>query len=114
MIKKTLGFLLVVLAGVLIWASFALWTGIYSIYSYPPSKEHPDGKTYIVSREEWEPMFNSPDYKPPKHEEKKSSGGLQFQSAPKAKRPIEQRIVFTFPFYVEWFYTRSLKPQKVE
>jgi hypothetical protein len=98
------------------WGAFAIWTGIYSVYTYPPSKDHPDGETLIVSRDQGEPMFNSPDYKePPKKVEPKESG-LTFAPMKKPARPIKGRIMLTLP-YIEWAYEKSMeapKPQENE
>lgn len=106
--KKVFGFLLVVVVCVLVWFAFALWTGMYSVYSYPPT-EKTDGSTLIVSRDEDEPMFNSPDYKPPK-KEKPSGGMFGFEKMPKPKVPIAERTIIRLP-YIEWAYRRSLEPQ---
>ena len=111
--KKILFFLIVLILAVLFWFGFALWTGIYSIYSYPPSKDHPEGSTLIVSREEGEPSFNSPDYKaPPKHEES-SRGGIAFSGPMKSKKALETRIIVELP-YIEWAYKKSLQPQSTD
>ena len=91
------------------WVGFALWTGIYSVYSYPPSKQHPEGVTLLVSRDEKEPMFNSPDYVPPKEKPVESSGGMSFGSIPRAKRLPEARAIAKLP-YIEWAYQKSLEP----
>ena len=110
--KKLFVLLLIVVIGTGIWFAFGLWTGIYSIYSYPPSKEHPDGATLIVSRSEWEPLFNSPDYQPPKREPK-SQGTYSFEKVRVAPRPISARTIVTLP-YIEWAYKKSVQPQKSE
>jgi hypothetical protein len=112
-IKKILFFLIVVTVGVLFWFGFALWTGIYSIYSYPPGGDHPEGATYIVSRDEGEPAFNSPAFKPPAKKEQQKTGGIVFSAPMKSKKPIETRIVVELP-YIEWAYKKSLEPQKTE
>jgi len=100
---------LVLVACVVFWVSFALWTGIYSVYSYPPSKQHPEGASLLVSRDEGEPIFNSPDYVPPKQPAKEQSGGMSFETLPRAKRPPEVRTIVKLP-YVEWAYRKSLEP----
>ncbi len=112
MVKKLFVVVLIVAGGVLIWTAFALWTGIYSVYSYPPGREHPEGKTLLVSREPGEPMFNSPDA-PAAAPKKKdaSSGGIGFAPMPKSKKPIEKRLILELP-YIEWAYNESLKPQE--
>ena len=110
--KKLFVLLLVVVVGTCIWFAFGLWTGIYSIYSYPPSKEHPDGATLIVSRAEWEPMFNSPEYQPPKREPK-PQGTYSFERARVAPRPISARTIVELP-YIECAYKKSIQLQKSE
>ena len=90
------------------WVIFALWSGIYSVYSYPPSKTHPDGSTLLVTREQGEPTFNSPDYIPPAvKQEEGSSGGVGFGTLPMRKRPVEMRTIVELPF-IEWAYHKSL------
>ncbi len=107
MIKKFLVVFFILGAAVVFWFSFAIWTGLYSVYTFPPSRMNPDGATIIVSRDEGEPMFNSPQYKaPPKKQER--SGGIGFGSMPHAKRPLEQRTIVELP-YVEWAYQKSLE-----
>jgi hypothetical protein len=109
-LKRLFSLALIILLGVVLWGVFAVWTGIYSIYSYPPSNDHPDGETLIVSRDQGEPMFNSPDYKaaPPKEEPK--SGGLRFGTTKKPVRPLQVRTIVSLP-YVAWAYEKSLKPE---
>jgi hypothetical protein len=109
-IKKLSILILIIAAGIGIWVVFALWSGIYSVYSFPPSKEHPDGATLLVSRDEWEPMFNSPQYRAPVREAGKTQG-VTLGSAPKLRRPLERRTIVTLP-YVEWAYKKSLEPQE--
>ena len=104
---------LIVGACVVFWVVFALWTGIYSVYSYPPSKLHPEGVTLLVSRDEREPVFNSPDYVPPKQGQSGQSGGMGFESMPKAKRPPEIRTIVKLP-YIEWAYKKSLEHPAAE
>ena len=113
MIKKTLVFLIIVTAAILFWFGFALWTGIYSVYTYPASKEYPDGATLIVAREEGEPLFNSPQYTPPPKKPEPKSGGLVFTGPTKTKRPIDARTIVELP-YVDWAYRKSLEPQDTE
>ena len=110
MIRKTLYFLLFVAFAVGIWGAFALWTGIYSVYTLPPSHENPDGSTLIVSREGGEPMFNSPDYTAPVKKPTGSSG-LAFGTVKKPKRPLDQRTIVRLPYF-EWAYKKSLEPQE--
>jgi len=111
-IKKIIVFLVIASAAVLFWFAFAIWTGLYSIYSIPPSPTEPDGSTLIVAREEGEPMFNSPQYKPPPVKVEKG-GGIGFGSANRAKRPLDQRTVVELP-YVEWAYQKSIEPPQEE
>lgn len=112
MIKKILAFLLLLSLAVLFWFAFAIWTGLYSIYSIPPSPAEPDGSTLIVAREAREPMFNSPQYKPPPRKEEKS-GGIGFGSGYSPKRSLDQRTIVELP-YVEWAYKKSLEPAQEE
>ncbi len=110
MFKKFFGFLIVVVVAVLLWFGFALWTGIYSVYSVPPSRQEPDGSTLIVSRDEGEPMFNSPDYTPPPRK-KTTTGGIGFESLAKPRRPVDGRTIVKLPF-IDWAYRKSLeKPE---
>jgi len=110
MIRKTLYFLLFVAFGAGVWCAFAVWTGIYSIYSIPPTHENPDGNTLIVSREDGEPMFNSPHYTAPLKKPTERSG-LAFTSVQKPKRPLDQRTIVKLP-YIAWAYKKSLQPQE--
>jgi hypothetical protein len=106
--------LTIAVVGTTIWFVFALWVGLYSIYSFPPSKDRPAGKTMIVHREEGEPTFNSPDYVPPKQELKEKQGGIGFEkTSSKQKRPLKMRTIVEVP-YVEWAYKKSLEKQKLE
>jgi hypothetical protein len=111
-IKKILAFLLLISLAVLFWFAFAVWTGLYSIYSIPPSPAEPDGSTLIVAREEGEPMFNSPQYKPPP-KKVEPSGGIGFGSGYRPKRSLDQRTIVELP-YVEWAYKKSLEPAPEE
>lgn len=106
--KKILTFLTVIGAIALFWLVFALWTGLYSVYTFPPSKTEPTGKTLIVSREPGEPIFNSPEYTPPP-KPKQTSGMIKFEAPLKAKKPLEQRTIVTLP-YIDWAYQKSLEP----
>jgi hypothetical protein len=104
-------FVLIVVAALctVIWFSFAVWTGIYSVYTLPPSTDNPDGTTLIVSREEGEPMFNSPNAKIPPPPPKEKSSGLTFGTARKPHRPLRDRTVLELP-YIDWAYQKSLEP----
>ena len=101
--------LTIIVIGTAIWFPFALWTGFYSVYSYPPSKEHPKGATLIVHREEAEPMFNSPDYVPEKHEPQsdETRGGIGFQRSMGIKHSLQARTIVELP-YIDWAYKKSL------
>jgi hypothetical protein len=110
MIRKTFYFLLFVFFVAVLWGAFAIWTGIYSVYTTPPSRENPDGATLIVTREEGEPMFNSPSYNPPLKKPGPQSG-LSFTTVKKPKRPLEQRTIVRLP-YIDWAYKKSLEPQE--
>lgn len=94
------------------WVAFALWTGIYSVYTYPPSKTNAEGSTLLVTRDEWEPMFNSPDFTVPS-KKPSSSGGMSFEPLPKPKRPVERRTILKLP-YIEWAYKKSLEKPEPE
>jgi hypothetical protein len=112
MLKWLFTIALVLFGCLALWVGFALWTGIYSVYSYPPGRQYPDGVTLLVSREEKEPVFNSPNYVAPREAPKESSGGMSFESQPKAKRPPEKRTIIRLP-YIEWAYEKSLeRPEK--
>lgn len=108
MLKKILAFLIIASLAVTFWFAFAIWTGLYSVYSVPPTPAEPDGATLIVARDQGEPMFNSPQYKaPPKKIEK--SGGIGFGSAYAPRRPLDQRTIVELPYF-EWAYQKSLEP----
>jgi hypothetical protein len=113
MIKAISWILVIVVAGLSLWVVFALWTGIYSVYSIPPSKDNPKGETLLISRDEGEPMFNSPDYRPPARPSAPQTGALGFGTIEKKKRPIATRTVATLP-YIEWAYKKSLEPENAE
>jgi hypothetical protein len=113
MIKAISWILVIVVGGLAVWVVFALWTGIYSVYSFPPSKEKPKGETLLVSRDGGEPVFNSPDYTPPEAKNEPRGGSLGFGSIPKKPRPLAMRTIITLP-YIEWAYKKSLEPQQSE
>jgi hypothetical protein len=100
----------IILLAFIFWGLFAIWTGIYSVYSYPPSKDHPDGATLVVDRDQGEPMFNSPDYKEPPKKSEPQGGGLKFSPMKKPSRPLKERIMLALP-YIEWAYQKSLEPE---
>jgi hypothetical protein len=66
-----------------------------------------------VSRDAGEPVFNSPDYKPPERKTEPRGGSLGFGTIQKNKRPLAMRTVATLP-YIEWAYKKSLEPQETE
>lgn len=113
MIKILSYIILSVAIGTVLWFAFAIWIDLYSVYSYPPSKERPQGATLIIHRDEWEPKFNSPDYKPPKRDESEKGGMGWTKSTDRPKRPIPLRTIVELP-YIEWAYKKSLEPQKIE
>lgn len=104
-------FILVLVAAICaaIWFAFGIWSGMYSVYSYPPSTEHPDGATLIITREGREPAFNSPDVKLPPPPPKEKPSGLTFETTPKKIRPVSERTILELP-YIEWAYQKSLEP----
>lgn len=112
MLKKVLAFVVLISLAVLFWFGFAIWTGLYSIYSVPPSNADPDGSTLIVAREPDEPMFNSPQYVPPPKKVEKT-GGISFGSSNAPKRPLDQRTIVELP-YIEWAHQKSLEPPPEE
>lgn len=108
MFKKLFYLVLLVALGLSIWVGFALWTGIYSVYSYPPTAENPEGTTLLISRDPGEPMFNSPDAKAPAKKKAPKNTGIGFGSPIKSKRPIEIRTIVKLP-YIKWAYEKSLE-----
>ena len=110
--KKLAIIILVLAVGVGFWFSFAIWTGLYSVYSIPPSPSSPDGATLIISRDEGEPMFNSPQHKHPEKKREKT-GGIGFGGSDRPRRPIDQRTVVELPF-IDWAYQKSLEPTPAE
>jgi hypothetical protein len=106
---------LIAALGTGIWTAFALWTGLYSVYSYPPSDDHPEGATLIIGREDGEPMFNSPDYiPPPRKKGGTKKGGVGFGKVEfRSMKPVEIRTVFTLP-YIEYAYEKSLNEKQLE
>jgi len=103
-------------AGTSLWTSFAVWAGLYSVYSYPLSEDHPEGATLIIKREEKEPMFNSPDYIPVREKRRSADGkpGIGFGTVEFAKmKPLSIRTVFTLP-YVDWAYRKSLNESQLK
>ena len=109
MFKKLFYFFLICAAGLIIWVAFALWTGIYSVYSFPPGEEYPDGATLLVSRDPGEPMWNSPDVPQPKKKPQARPGsGIGFSAPEKPRRPLANRIIAELP-YIEWTYKKSLE-----
>lgn len=110
--KKLFGFLLIVAGGIGIWFLFALWTGLYSVYTFPPGGTDPDGRTLIVSRDQDEPMFNSPAVKIPVPK-KSENRGIGFGGGMQAKRPLDKRTIVELP-YVAWAYEKSIEDAQAE
>jgi hypothetical protein len=108
--KKLLVFLIVIAFAALFWVGFGLWAGLYAFYSIPPSEKAPDGKTLLVSRDENEPMFDSPDYVPPPPKPVENTGMFKFQSG-RTKKPLEVRTIVELP-YVEMAYKKSLEKEE--
>lgn len=108
MLKAISWILLISVLGVGIWVAFALWVGIYSVYSIPPTKEDPEGSTLLVSRDEGEPMFNSPDTRPVVKKAEPKKGGIGFGGIEKKRRPLALRTIVTLP-YIDWAYRKSLE-----
>lgn len=114
MFKKIFYLLLIVAAGLTIWVAFAIWAGIYSVYSYPPGDDYPDGATLLVSRDPGEPMWNSPDVpKPKKKPQPRPGSGIGFSAPEKPRRPVAKRIIAELP-YIEWAYKQSLEAKPEE
>lgn len=105
--KIVLWIAVIVVVLALLWAAFGLWTGLYSIYTIPPSKDKPDGATLLVTREAGEPMFNSPDYVPPPKKPVEHQG-MGFSTIEMPKRPLHRRTIIELP-YIEWAYKKSLE-----
>jgi len=94
--------------GTSLWFAFGIWSGMYSVYSYPPSKDDLEGSTLIIKRDDGEPMYNSPHYKPPKEKPQEKKTGLGFGKLKfKSMKPIQARTILKLP-YVEWAYNQSL------
>ena len=113
MFKKLFYLVLLVALGIGIWVGFALWTGLYSVYSYPPSVEHPDGLTLLISRDAGEPAFNSPDAKKPPKKKPEKTSGIGFAAPIKSGRPVEIRTIAKIP-YIKWAYEKSLEDPAAE
>jgi hypothetical protein len=109
--KKLLALIFIIILGILAWFAFAIGIGLYSVYSFPPSKEHREGTTLIVKREPREPMFNSPEYVAPPRKRDEEGTGMGYSSKEMPKRPLNLRTVVELP-YVEWAYKKSLEKQK--
>jgi len=112
-IKKLFILVVIVVFCVSLWLVFALWSGMYSVYTIPPSKERPDGATLLVTRDEFEPMFNSPHSIPPKRKPDQNPGSIGFSPAARARRPLWVRTIVTLP-YIDWTYRKSLERQTDE
>lgn len=112
-IKRLFMLILVIALGAGLWVSFALWSGMYSVYSYPPSAKHPEGATLLIERAEREPMFNSPDHVTPPPPPRDKSVGLGFSSGSVRPKPIEKRTILELP-YIEQAYKKSLEPETLK
>ncbi len=99
--------LLLILA--IAWFAFGLWSGMYSIYSYPPTEGKDDGRTLIIARDAGERTWNSPHAPKPAPKKEVKGEGLQFGTLTKPPRSVEGRIILELP-YVEWAYRKSLMP----
>lgn len=113
MFKKLFYLFLLVAIGLGIWVGFALWTGIYSVYSYPPSDDHPGGATLLITRDAGEPMFNSPDAKKPPKKAPPKTTGIGFAAPVRAGRPVAIRTIVELP-YIKWAYEKSLEEPVAE
>jgi hypothetical protein len=107
-LKKLFYLALLVALGLGIWVGFAMWTGIYSVYSYPPTVENPNGATLLISRDAGEPMFNSPEAKKPPKKKPQKTTGIGFAAPTKSTRPVEIRTIVKLP-YIKWAYEKSLE-----
>ena len=68
------------------------------------------GSTLIIQRDEWEPMFNSPDYVHPEQDEKPQGAGWSKKTY-KMKRPVSRRTIVKLP-YIDWAYQKSLSVEE--
>lgn len=90
------------------WVGLGLWSGYYSVYSYPPSETHPKGASLIINRDDGEPVFNSPDYIKPPRKRGGGGSGIGFGTTEFTRmKPPELRTVFSLPF-IEYAYLQSL------
>lgn len=110
--KFLTGFIIVALFVAALWVGFGLWTGLYSLYSIPPSKTDANGATLLISREPREPMFNSVHYKSTVSTTPQKKTGIQFGSDTKPSRTLSERTILKLPF-MQWAYQKSLEPQKL-
>jgi hypothetical protein len=108
-IKRLFVLIILVAIGAGGWVGFGLWSGLYSVYTYPPGEKHPKGATLLVERAPREPLFNSPDTKIPPPPPREKSSGLGFSSAPAKVKAIEKRTIVELP-YISWAYEKSLEP----
>ena len=112
MFRKMFGLLTIIALLLLGWVSFALWAGFYAIYTVPPSPSDQSGATMLVSRDEEEPLFDSPDHVQPPAKHVEESGVVRFSST-RVKRPIDQRTIVKLP-YIDWAYQKSIEKAQVE
>jgi hypothetical protein len=109
-IKRLFVLILIVAIGAGLWFGFGLWSGLYSIYSFPPSTKNPRGSTLLVERADREPMFNSPDRAIPPPPPREKGVGLGFSSGSIRPKSVEKRTIVELP-YIEWAYKKSLEPE---
>jgi hypothetical protein len=105
---------LILAFGGFIFVGLMFWAKFWGIYSIPPSKEKPDGATWVVTREEDEPLMNAPD-RPVKYpteglEEEEKPKRLKgiYEGEPVPKKPIEKRIIAKLP-YINYFHEKALE-----
>jgi hypothetical protein len=108
-LRRLLTLVLLLLLIAIAWFAFGLWSGIYTIYSYPPSEGKDDGRTLIISRDAGERTWASPNSPKPIPKKEETGGGLRFGALKKPPRPVEMRIILELP-YVDWAYRKSLMP----
>lgn len=114
LIRALFKLILVVAFGGLLFVGLMFWAKFWGIYSIPPSKERPDGATWVVTREEDEPLLNAPDrpvkYPTEAQEEEEKPKRLKgiYEGEPLAKKPVEKRIIAKLP-YVEFLHEKALE-----
>jgi hypothetical protein len=99
--------------GLLLFAALMFASGIWGIYSIPPTKENPRGATLIVKPYDDEPFFNAPDRPRPPESisfEPEPPSGI-YPRGPMKRRPAEQRTIASFP-YIKWIHDRAVDTTK--